>query len=313
MNILDVAKHANVAPKTASRVFNNNPSVRSYIRDRVLKSAKELNYRPNLLAKALRTNCLNVVSLMVRDLGNSFYGLLTQKLSARIAENFFEPIVCEDIYRVKRLNETLSSAGSIMLHPYNLKETLLLAKKQKIVTVMLDDNFGDIPNVTVDFYSAYLTLMKEAIKQGRKKIVYYYYHYGHYTTLDVSRKYHLLKKLSAQLGIEMETSEVSPKEMADYCLSSKFDIVICENDNLAVLFSHELLMQGIKPGQDILVVGCDAIIERPQGIWTLKVDLDELALIAVSLLMKYLNGEDVAASTVIAAEPLLDLNLGGKK
>jgi LacI family transcriptional regulator len=175
MTILDVAKRAKVSSKTASRVFNNNPSVRSYIRQRVLDAAKELNYSPNLLAKGLRTNRIDMISLMIKDLDNNFYGLLMEKLSSKIAENFFEPIICENIHRVKRLNETLSPAGSIMLYPYNEKETLILAESQKIVTVMLDKNFRDIPNVTVDFYSAYSTLLKEAIKQGRKKFVYYYY------------------------------------------------------------------------------------------------------------------------------------------
>lgn len=76
MTLKDVATKVNVAVKTVSRVFNGNPSVRPYLRDRVLKAARDLDYRPNLLARGLRKKNIDIISLMVKDLENNFYGLL---------------------------------------------------------------------------------------------------------------------------------------------------------------------------------------------------------------------------------------------
>ncbi len=53
--ILDVARHADVSPMTASRVMNDNPSVGAEMRERVLAAAKALNYRPNLAGRSLRS------------------------------------------------------------------------------------------------------------------------------------------------------------------------------------------------------------------------------------------------------------------
>lgn len=51
--IVDIAKKAEVSFKTVSRVLNENPHVAPALRARVLKAMSELNYQPNLAARAL--------------------------------------------------------------------------------------------------------------------------------------------------------------------------------------------------------------------------------------------------------------------
>ncbi|NUR30665.1 MAG: LacI family DNA-binding transcriptional regulator [Catenulispora sp.] len=68
----DVARLAGVSQKTVSRVMNNEPHVREEVRERVLRAARQLGYRPNGAARTLisgRTRRLGVVSL-----GAGLYG-----------------------------------------------------------------------------------------------------------------------------------------------------------------------------------------------------------------------------------------------
>jgi LacI family transcriptional regulator len=51
--IIDVARQAGVSFKTVSRVLNGNPRVAEDLRERVLKAAVDLDYRPNLAARSL--------------------------------------------------------------------------------------------------------------------------------------------------------------------------------------------------------------------------------------------------------------------
>ena len=55
VTIKDVAKQANVAPSTVSRVIADNPSISEKTKRRVRKVMSELGYHPNLNAKILRT------------------------------------------------------------------------------------------------------------------------------------------------------------------------------------------------------------------------------------------------------------------
>ncbi|HZU93234.1 MAG TPA: LacI family DNA-binding transcriptional regulator, partial [Microbacterium sp.] len=51
----DVARLAGVSQSTVSFVYTGRDGVAPATRDRVLQAASELNYRPNLAARAMRT------------------------------------------------------------------------------------------------------------------------------------------------------------------------------------------------------------------------------------------------------------------
>ena len=52
--IKEVAKLAGVSPSTVSRTLSNRIFVEEETRQKVLKAVEELNYRPSIMAKALR-------------------------------------------------------------------------------------------------------------------------------------------------------------------------------------------------------------------------------------------------------------------
>ncbi len=64
VTIKDVAKRANVAPSTVSRVIANSPRISHKTKERVREAMKELGYHPNFNARNLvnqRTNMLGVI------------------------------------------------------------------------------------------------------------------------------------------------------------------------------------------------------------------------------------------------------------
>lgn len=54
LTIYDIARSANVSPKTVSRVINRNPQVGAELRERVNKAIAELGYEPNHAARTLK-------------------------------------------------------------------------------------------------------------------------------------------------------------------------------------------------------------------------------------------------------------------
>jgi LacI family transcriptional regulator len=60
----DVARLAGVSIKTVSRVLNDEPNVRPVTRDRVLRAAAELEYRPNQSARRLAANRAFVIAML---------------------------------------------------------------------------------------------------------------------------------------------------------------------------------------------------------------------------------------------------------
>ena len=53
VTIKDVAKEANVATSTVSRVLSNSPRISEETKKKVNKAIKKLNYTPNVVARGL--------------------------------------------------------------------------------------------------------------------------------------------------------------------------------------------------------------------------------------------------------------------
>src|SRR5258708_35973521 len=77
--IKDVAELAGVFFKTVSRVINRSPNVRDEIRQRVLRAADALEYRPNLHARHMRTQRSKVFAFISDDIATTpFAGQIIQ-------------------------------------------------------------------------------------------------------------------------------------------------------------------------------------------------------------------------------------------
>lgn len=71
----EVARRAGVSAVTVSRALNNSPLVSGATRERVLAAAREVGYRPNPVARALRQQRTNSVAIVIKAplLSGPFY------------------------------------------------------------------------------------------------------------------------------------------------------------------------------------------------------------------------------------------------
>jgi LacI family transcriptional regulator len=80
ITIHDVAKHAGVSVGTVSRVLSKNETVKQPILLRVNQSIAALNYKPNLAARALRANRVDIIGVIVPDITNPFFAQVAQDI-----------------------------------------------------------------------------------------------------------------------------------------------------------------------------------------------------------------------------------------
>ncbi|HWR34365.1 MAG TPA: LacI family DNA-binding transcriptional regulator [Clostridia bacterium] len=85
--LADVARAAGVVPMTASRAINNTGYVSDDVRERVLKAASELNYRPNMLARSLKGQTLKAIGIMLPDIANPFSAELVAGIQKELTGN----------------------------------------------------------------------------------------------------------------------------------------------------------------------------------------------------------------------------------
>lgn len=89
----DVARLAKVSQAAVSRTFTKGASVSEETRLKVLEAARQLGYRPNLVARSLITRRSSMIGIVVPGLENSFYAVALQTLSSELARHGYRAIL----------------------------------------------------------------------------------------------------------------------------------------------------------------------------------------------------------------------------
>ena len=71
--IYSVAQDLGIHASTVSRAFNRPDLVKPEVRERILRRAIEVDYRPNIYARGLITGHTGVIGLLIPDIENPFF------------------------------------------------------------------------------------------------------------------------------------------------------------------------------------------------------------------------------------------------
>lgn len=92
----DVAKLAGVSQPTVSRVLNRTETTAQISEEtiqRVLLAVKKLGYRPNTVARSLRTQRTQTIAVMIADLGNGFYHPIVRTIQEIARQHGYEVVI----------------------------------------------------------------------------------------------------------------------------------------------------------------------------------------------------------------------------
>src|SRR4051794_11550846 len=94
VTIAHVADLAGVSPTTVSHVLSGKRVVGATTRSTVMDAIQELGYRPNHVARNLRTRQSHMVAVVVPDITNPFYAVLTRGLADGLDPAGYGTYVC---------------------------------------------------------------------------------------------------------------------------------------------------------------------------------------------------------------------------
>jgi LacI family transcriptional regulator len=107
----DIARETNTSVSTVSRVLAGgavSKRISKETREKVHEAAKRLGYRPNLLARSLRTRRSHTVALLVSDIANPWFGLLASTIEKKLHDNGYSLFLCNSAEDLKREAEYLN-------------------------------------------------------------------------------------------------------------------------------------------------------------------------------------------------------------
>ena len=95
VTLRDVARRAGVHPATASRALNTHtrPLVNRATAEKVLEAAGELGYRPNPIARSLKTNRSTTIGVLLPDLTNPLFPPIVRGIEDRLGREGYTAVL----------------------------------------------------------------------------------------------------------------------------------------------------------------------------------------------------------------------------
>ena len=323
----DVARAAGVSVKTVSRVINNESGVKDATRQRVAEIVKQLDYRPNLNARSLRTRQSYLLGVLFVDYSGNFYShsILTGAIEAcdqagynllirplKLNDEGFEPII-------KQMHERSKPDGYLICPP--------LCDDPNVISLM--DEL-DVPYVRIaplhSEGSPYVRCQEEAASQkavehlinlGHQRIAMLSYLKGHgagawrlagYKAALDNYNIPIVSEYIEEYGYDEEPNIL---DTVIRRLLTKTSVrptaIFCVNDTLAASVYRIASQMGLKIPYDISIVGFD---DDPmvENLWppltTIRQPISTMGNYAARMLIKALGNKQQALEL-----PALDCEL----
>lgn len=302
----DVARHAGVSQSAVSRCFKPGASVSKKMRERVMKSVRELGYTPNAIARGLITRRSNMVAVIISNL--HYYPEVLAELSARFSERGIHVLLFtldreSDVSRVLdqvweyQVDGVVAAAhlGSDQVAEFN---------QRQIPLVFYNRTYSDLPisSVCCDQVEGERQLVNRLVGSGAHRSFAVIGGPAD-SVVSMQRTRGAIERLQ-DLGIDDITETAgdysyrSGRRALQQVLTQRGsvpDAVICANDVMAMGVMDELRYQlELDVPGDVSVVGFDGVRAAHWASFdlaTIEQPVESMAEAAVSMLLERIDND----------------------
>jgi DNA-binding LacI/PurR family transcriptional regulator len=182
VTIKDVAKRAGASLSTVSYVLNDNAEkfVSEELRRRVLQAAKELNYRPNQIARRLRGKTGKILAVLVPQFENVYFNRVVIGAQKVADERGYVLCIYSTYDDEERETDFIQNivaqrVDGILLCPANNRTSAAdLIREAGVPFVVIDREIAgaDFDFVAIDNYQAAYAAAEYLIAQGHTRIAF---------------------------------------------------------------------------------------------------------------------------------------------
>lgn len=275
-SIAEIARICGVSKATVSRVINNIPQgVGPETREKVLQTIRELNYRPNALARSVATSKSGTIGLIIPDVSNFFYPKVIRGVVDYMDSCGYSVIVANSDYDPEREAQQLLRLvdrrvdGILLCSGVSNKNFLQDFRKHNIPLALLGRNFdhscSDASISGDNVHGAYKSTAY-LMQNGNRRVVYVE---GNPHVAGSKQRLQGYQQAHMEFGIPVREEfiisgeysvsfgEQAAARMLDEGL--EFDAIITGSDLVAIGIVSQLIKRGVRVPEDVEVIGFDNI------------------------------------------------------
>lgn len=306
----DVAAVAGVSKTTVSRVLNNRGYLSQATIDKVHQAMRELNYRPNAIARQLYQQRTKLVGLIFPTVDNPFFAQLEAGLDRELYKQGYRVLMGNSQNNPKREEDFVrqllnGQVDGLIVGTHN--QGIKRYRNTQLPIVSIERWVSkDIPVVAADNYAGGVLAIERLLKDGCQHIIHTNYPQGLPSpNMERRRAYEELMRKHHQPAVTYEVNFDSSVEEKLKIFRQLFaehpevDGIFADNDTNASLIMRVAREEGRHIPDDLKVVGFDganmAQTLLPE-LTTIQQPIDQMASTAVQLLQERINGKKTTAS-----------------
>jgi LacI family transcriptional regulator len=314
----DVANLSGFSPATVSIVLNNAPLARyiaSATKKKIEESARKLGYRPNAMARFLRSKRTNSVGVMFFDITDPFCTPIMRGIENSLYQASYLPILADSHNQRNRFERYLEMLldrhveALIVVANWLFVDIHLLAdfSKRNIPAATIGWELpGDtVSSVMVDNETGGRLALEHLYKLGHRKIAFIR---GPKTLIDSGPRWKGIQKFAHSAGLEIDQSlamqlpeEFDPNSGFEGGLRfteellqrrRKFTALLAFDDLTALGAIRSLTKAGIKVPEQCSVIGFDDVAMSAMSapsLTTVRQPLEAMGNLAVNIVMEGIN------------------------
>lgn len=320
VTLKSVAQRVGLSPGTVSAVLNNSPSsshIPQHTRERILAAARELNYRPNFLARSLRKQRTYTLGIIANNLGDAYAPLVIAGIEEFVRQKDYFFITGAHHHNpelLERYTDLLLQRGVEGLITIDLN----LEYEPPLPTVAVPGHGRreSVTNIVLDHHHVIRQTLQHLVDLGHREIAFMR---GNPASSDSQARWQAICEVAPQLGIAvreelcvtLEIEEFTPElgyPFAKRLLDRKqpFTALFAYNDLSAIGAVRAFLEAGLRVPQDISVVGFDDIPGAAYhfpSLTTVRQPLHRMGELAAKALIERVEGqEDYPAEIAVEGE-----------
>ncbi|RWZ59751.1 catabolite control protein A [Halobacillus fulvus] len=330
VTIYDVAREANVSMATVSRVVNGNPNVKPATRKKVHEAIERLGYRPNAVARGLASKKTTTVGVIIPDISSIFFAELARGIED-IATMYNYNIILSnsDQNKDKELHLINAMLGKqvdgLVFMGGKITEDHIREFKTSSVPIALAatvDETGETPAVNINYEQAAYEATELLLSNNNEKVAFVS---GPEDTVVNIQKLEGYKRAMNDHGHDPEKWIVTGDYSYDSGIEALDQLLALEEqptavfvaaDEMALGVIHGAQDRGMRVPEDLEVFGFDntrlATMVRPT-LSTVVQPMYDIGAVAMRLLTKFMNKEEVDEQNVILPHRIVERNSTQKK
>lgn len=310
VSMSDVARHAGVSQRTVSNVVNNYVHVSPQTRARVEASLRELAYRPNVVARQLRSGRSGTITLALPGLQERYFADLAESVIDRARASGLRVLIETTGGEHAREVALLQGGGDQLTDGVIMSALSLgpdddhLDRADYPLVLIGDREFGGpVDHVGIPNREAARAAVRHLVEAGRRRIALLGAADGTEHTYSLRRQGFDDALLEAGLELDpaLEFSGLWTRDEGERLIAELLesgtplpDAIFGMNDSIALGAMRALLRAGIRIPEQVMIVGFDDITESRYSnpsLSTISPSLDDIAANALELLGEQFEGK----------------------